>query len=131
MPLYLITFSFFYYFYVVITCKYSCSYHIFVAVSQIYLAIYGTISFTPCPYMTLTNKSLLSIWPNYFVAEWKTESFCSLQMEGGWRKGSYSFLPHDQEPDNTKEQTETSQSFRREQVPFPVTGQDDVETRVN
>lgn len=63
---YSITFCFFY---VVITCKYSCSYHIFVAISQIYLAMYGTISFTPCPYMTLTNKSLLSIWPNYFVAE--------------------------------------------------------------
>ena len=70
-----------------ITCKYSCSYHIFVAVSQIYFAMYGTISFTSCLYMTLINTSLLSILPNYFVAEWETESFCSLQMEEGWRKG--------------------------------------------
>lgn len=50
--------------------------------------------------------------------------------EGGER-GSYSFLPHDHERENTKEQTETSQSFRREQVPFPVTGQDGIETWVN
>lgn len=102
-----------------ITCKYTCSYHIFVAVSQVYFDIYGTISFTSSPYMTLVHTRLLSWLPNYFVAQWETESFCSIQMEGEGRV-SYSFLPPEQEPKHTTEQPETPPSFRRE-VAFPLT----------
>lgn len=71
-----------------ITFSFVCSYHIFVAVSQIYFAVYGTISFISCRCMTLINTSLFSIYilPKYFAAEWETESFCSFQMEGRWRK---------------------------------------------
>lgn len=65
-----------------ISCKSSCSYHIFVPVSQIYFDTYGTIYFTSCSYMTLINTSLFSLLTNDCC--WK--SFCSLQMEEGWRR---------------------------------------------
>lgn len=68
--------------------------------------------------MTLINTGLLSILTNDFVAE-KASAHSKWRESGG--KVSYSFSPLEEEPKQTAEQTEISQSFRREQVSFPDT----------
>lgn len=68
--------------------------------------------------MTLINTSLLRILTNDSAAE-------KAAVHSKWREGGgrvyYSFSPREEEPKQTAEQTETSQSFRREQVSFPDT----------
>lgn len=67
--------------------------------------------------MTLINTSLLSLLTNDFFAE--KASAHSRWREGGGRV-SYSFSPREEEPKQTAEQTETSQSFRRGKFHFLI-----------